>query len=304
MSALNRLMSSILGRLHTNTRLHGCVAGDASGGGLPRLAPPRWQAVAQVPLPESVRPMFARTPGTFAPPAGAASPTVALPWGSSTDRGGLPPASAVWSRFHDGGSLSSVSRVEAKELTERVAHLERDRAVLVQELQAAQQVRADWESALSAAEAKVLHERSEHASAVALLRNQLAGARAELEAVRGELAQVRHLCYLKSCCAVLAPAPCTCSAAALTRVSLTCRRSALPRRRALRRSRRWGQRRQPSTSAVPQPRRLVPRPTARLEPCVRSAVRPLSRLSLAPTREALTTCPAQQTRHCLLPPQR
>jgi multidrug resistance efflux pump len=113
----------------------------------------------------------------------------------------------VWSRFHDGGSLSSVSRVEAKELTERVAHLERDRAVLVQELQAAQQVRADWESALSAAEAKVLHERSEHASAVALLRNQLAGARAELEAVRGELAQVRHLCDLKSCCALLAPAP-------------------------------------------------------------------------------------------------
>ena len=126
------------------------------------------------------------------PPAGAASPTVALPWGgSSTDRATLPPpASAVWSRFHDGGSLSSVSRVEAKELTERVAHLERDRGVLVAELQAAQQVRADWEAALSAAEAKVLHERGEHAAAVALLRTQLAGARAELEAVRGELVQV------------------------------------------------------------------------------------------------------------------
>lgn len=202
MSALIRLMSSILGRRDTGTRLHGCVADHCFGGGALVWRRHAGKATWAPPGSALEPPMFARTPGTFAvpPPAGAASPTVALPWGgSSTDRATLPPpASAVWSRFHDGGSLSSVSRVEAKELTERVAHLERDRGVLVAELQAAQQVRADWEAALSAAEAKVLHERGEHAAAVALLRTQLAGARAELEAVRRELVEVclRPVCSL------------------------------------------------------------------------------------------------------------
>jgi len=139
--------------------------------------------------------MFARTPGTYGPgPAGAASPSVgAGPWGgSSADRPqGGSSVTALWSRFHDGGGHSAVSRVEAKELTERVAHLERDRGLLLQELRAAQQVRADWESALHAAEAKVLQERSEHASVVTVLQSQLRETRAEVEVLRSELAQVR-----------------------------------------------------------------------------------------------------------------